>query len=212
MMRRVIPAVVALALVIATGLVHGYFTDRWQVNETVRQAAAGLEQMPTKVGDWESEPTKANGRARADLAAEKYVRFVNRKTGDVVSVALVCGRMGPVSIHNPDVCYSASGYTVGKKTTLALKELSGEPTFFTADMKRPNTAEGAPQRLFWAWRAAGKWQVADEPRQTFASQPVLYKFYLARELSVPVPLDQEPIVELLRQLLPELDKVLDGGA
>src|SRR4051812_47279033 len=121
MMRRVIPAVVALAVVIGTGLVHGYFTDRWQGHEAVPKGAASLELMPTKVGDGESEPIKTGVRGRLNLAAEQYVRFVNKKTGDVVAVALVCGRMGPVSIHTPDVCYGASGYTVGQKTAFALK-------------------------------------------------------------------------------------------
>ena len=123
----------------------------------------------------------------------------------------MCGRPGPVCIHTPDVCYSASGFTVGKKSTFEVKGLAGTPTFFTADMTKLNAADAVPQRLFWCWRAAGKWQVADSPRPAFASQPVLYKFYLARELSAPVPLDQEPILELLRQPLPALDEVLHDG-
>lgn len=207
-MKRIFPAMVALVLVVGTGLVHGYVTERWHVNEAIQRAVTAVEKLPTKVGDWESEPIKSNARGRLNLAAEQYVRFVNKKTGDTVALALVCGRMGPVSIHTPDVCYSASGFTVGKKTTFEMKDVAGAPVFFTADMKRPNSAEGLPQRLFWTWRAAGQWRVADNPRKTFSGQPVLYKFYLARELSAPVPLDQEPVVELLRQLLPELDKVL----
>jgi hypothetical protein len=142
-----------------------------------------------------------------------YRNYTNRKTGGVISIALVCGRPGPVSIHTPDVCYGASGFKVGKRIEYTVKDaLAGDkpPRFYSADMTKTTSTEKHQQRLFWTWRADGRWQVAENPRSRFSGLPVLHKFHVMRNMSSEVPLEQEPCVEFLRLLLPELEKVLQG--
>jgi hypothetical protein len=208
--------VLALGVVVATGVVHGFWTDRWGLDEKIQRAVASLDKIPLKVGDWDGEEQSVKGRDIEDLPGHRYLRYVNRKTGDSISVVLVCGRAVKVSIHTPDVCYGASGFIVGKRIECNVKggEVSGSPRFFSADMARPNAASGqGKQRLFWSWRTAGSWQVADNPRWAFVKEPVAFKLYLARELSGDVPVsDDEPCVRFLQLLLPELEKVLDDGA
>jgi len=185
-MSRLFAVSAVFAAVVVSGVGAGLYTGRWGSTQALRDAAGRLNRVPLSLAEaWDGHPGELSERevSIAELEGHLSRRYVHRQTGETVVIALVCGMPGPVSIHTPDVCYGASGYTVGQKTAFALKELAGTPTFFTADMKRPNTAEGLPQRLFWAWRASGKWQVADNPRQTFSNRPCLYKFYLARELS-----------------------------
>src|SRR5262249_509089 len=144
------------------------------------------------------------------------------RTGTIISVNLVCGRPGPVSIHTPDVCYGASGFTVADPIKFQPK--SGFECW-TAEAVQKKATEQTRLRLFWTWNAGGKWQASgrsdavpgflarllglDSPRIAFASYPVLYKLYLARELAVAgEPLDSDPCVEFLDKLLPELQKAL----
>src|SRR5437868_1482731 len=115
-MRRAIPAVVGLLIVVGVGLVQGYWTDRWHVGEKVERAVQSLDRVPKEVGDWTSEELNPSGNDRLGLAGQLYRRYINRKTGDTIEIALVCGRPGPVSIHTPDVCYGASGFKVSKRT------------------------------------------------------------------------------------------------
>ncbi len=214
-MRRFFPAIVGLALVIVVGVVQGFWTDRWHVSEKVQRAADSLPRLPMNLGDWAGETLTPKGNDDQGLAGQLYRRYVNRKTGDVISVALVCGRPGPAAIHTPDVCYGASGFKVGKRVEFTLKDtkIGGPaPHFYSADMTHVTPTEEAKQRLYWTWRADGRWQVADDPRQSFANQPVLFKLYIARDISAVVPVNEDPCVELLRQMLPELEKVLDDGS
>src|SRR4051812_15943550 len=101
-------------VVIASGLVHGFWTDRWQPLAATTEAAARLDELPLTLGDWVGERMEVKpGQAGAGVAGCIQRRYVQRQTGSTVVMALVCGRPGPVSIHTPEACYGASGYTVG---------------------------------------------------------------------------------------------------
>src|SRR5436309_12454814 len=113
-MLRILPAAVAVAVVVAAGLVHGFWTDRWSVGEAVAAAASSLDRVPRSVGDWQAEPLDGDQGSVPGVAGQLYLRYVNRKTGDAISIALACGRPGPVCIHTPDICYPSSGHKVGK--------------------------------------------------------------------------------------------------
>ncbi len=67
-------------------------------------------------------------------------------------------------------------------------------------------------RTFWSWNVQGDWRVAGNPRLAFAGQKVLHKLYLIRRLSGPdEPLDGDPCLDLMKSLLPELQKELFAG-
>src|SRR3954454_15836020 len=101
-MLRILSPVVTVAVVVAAGLVHGFWTDRWGVGEAVAEAAASLDRVPRSIGDWQAEPLDGDQSNVPGVAGQLYLSYVNRITGDSISVALVCGRPGPVCIHTPD--------------------------------------------------------------------------------------------------------------
>src|SRR5262249_2096079 len=85
--------------------------------------------------------------------------------------------------------------------------------FKTARMVRQKAGEETKLRIFWAWSASGTWSAPDDPRLPFARQTALYKLYLIRELNRPgETLEEDPSIDLMRQLLPELQRALFSGA
>jgi hypothetical protein len=205
------PVVVALALstVIGSGLVHGYWTGRWESAEAAAASAVLLRQLPLSLGDWQGLDLPTNPRDVGKVSAYLYRRYVNQRTGAAVAVILACGRPGPVSIHTPDVCYVASGYrsAEGQLFTPLLDPSLPRAEFKTAHFVKTKSAGQTHVRVFWAWNAGGTWTVPDNPRLAFAGHPVLYKLHMAREMpNGNDPLEEDPSVDLLRRLLAEFHK------
>jgi hypothetical protein len=206
-MLRILCIVTALGIVISTGLVHGYWTGRWETDDQREQAAMPLEQIAFEIGDWEGRDREPASRAPEPMLGSIYRSYKNRKTGAVVSMSLIYGRHGPVSIHTPDVCYDASGFRVGEISRIKAPGTTAE--LFTTEVSKKRSDNQTVLRIFWAWNAGGRWQVTDNPRIDYARYPTLYKLYLVRELSAAgEPLDNDPCLELLGVMLPEMQRVL----
>ena len=212
-MNRLVPAAGAVVLVVLCGVVHGFWTGRWSAAATA-DVAARLDGIALDLGDWQGQKLDVDSRSLEGMAGVLYRRYVNRATGRAVTVYLVCGRPGPVAVHTPDVCYGASGYEVtdlGKQTARPGPGAAGAELEAVQVVKK-KAAELIAQRVYWSWSAAGSWEVPDNPRLTFARYPLLYKLYLIRDLSRSgEPLEDDPCVDLMRQLQPELKKSLFPG-
>ena len=113
-MTRLIPFGVVLVTVLASGAAAGLCTGRWGSSRTVQSAVARLDHVPLSLGtDWDvQEGTKLSEREIAVAEIDGYLarRYFHRRTGTFVSVMLLCGRPGPLSVHTPEVCYAGSGY------------------------------------------------------------------------------------------------------
>ena len=210
-MKRLFPVVTALAVVVGTGLVQGVWTDRWGLDAAVARLVSGLDRVPRDLGDWHAEVLDSDPNDAPGVAGQLYLRYANRKTGESVAVVLLCGRPGPVSIHTPDVCYGASGFKVGKVSTVTLEEPGGPAEFFVTEAVKSRAAEQTRVRIFWSWYAGGRWQAAGNARVKFAGQKALVKFFVVRELSTEVPPERDPCADFLRLLLPELEKAFAAG-
>jgi hypothetical protein len=211
-LTRFSPLVVALGLIVFSGLAHGYLTDRWQPREEIAASTAKLQRISLTLPDWEGERLKPKDPSElGEVAGYFYARYVNTRDGRSVAVFLVSGRPGPVSIHTPDVCYKANGFDAGEPVPVSVPRNVGRPDdrFMTAQLVRTRSAERLRLRIYWGWSTDGTWQAPDNPRWTFAHSGVLYKLYLIQDLS---GLDEssvdDPCKGLMQQLLPELDRVL----
>jgi hypothetical protein len=214
---RYIPVYTALALVTLSGIVNGFWTDRWVVSQAPAEAAARMRKLPREAGDWKAVDLPADEPQDEPIAGTLYRRYVNRSTGAVVNLALVCGLPGPVSIHTPDVCYRASGFEVASPAPYKVAGGPKQPAarFWTSDLHKKKAAEEIHQRIFWSWSAGGPWKTPADPRREFAGRPVLFKLYLVRPLHSPnEPLADDPCADLLKELLPQLRRTLftqNGG-
>jgi uncharacterized protein DUF3485 len=208
-MVRFLPAVAALLAVLVCGVVHGMWTDRWTRDQADAEAATRLGRLSLTLGDWEGQTLEIEPRLVGDVSGFLYRRYVNQRTGAAVTLSLACGRPGPVAIHTPDVCYVASGYEAGGSGTVTPRLGPGLPPgeFKTAQFIKTRATEQTHLRVFWSWNAGGAWRVSESPRFAFARYPVLYKLHLVRELSAPdEPLDEDPCIDLMQHLVPELQQ------
>src|SRR5271166_4609871 len=99
-MMKWLAALTASVALVASGLVHGYWTDRWRPSPDVTAAAGRLDSLGLDLGNWKGEVIEVKpGQAGAGVAGSIQRRYQHRRTGATVVVALVCGRPGPVSIH-----------------------------------------------------------------------------------------------------------------
>ncbi|MHB1423534.1 MAG: exosortase-associated EpsI family protein [Gemmataceae bacterium] len=206
-MKRWFAAIMGSAFLIICGIVHGFWTDRWASPLETAQAAERLDAIPLELGDWDGEVIEVKaGEAGAGVAKCIKRRYVHRKTGAAVSLFLVCGRPGPVSIHTPEVCYGASGFTVNNRDRY---DANSGDSMWKTDATRANATEETRLRLYWGWSDGSTWTAADDPRVQFVRSPVLHKLYVVREMSsVSLSNQSEPCEEFLQTLLPVLRRTL----
>lgn len=213
MSRYVLPFLVLIVLVSSVGVAHGWLTGRWGVSADLQRAAAALDRFPKTVGDWtatEDFPYDADDMARSGIRGHVGRAYRDSRTGEVLQVLAVCGRGGPISVHTPDVCYVASGYTqVG-----AVHRMTDPPAGTTFWQGRFVKSTGVvPQQLdiYWAWsRDGAEWAAPDNPRVTFAWAPSLYKLYVVRSSAGASAGDASDarVQGFLSSLLPQLKLVL----
>jgi len=209
-MTRFLTALVASALVIVCGAVHGFWSDRWQQPVETAAAAARMDALPLEAGDWIGAPLEVKNPQTGGVAGTLYRRYENHRTGDAATVFLVCGRSGPVSIHTPEVCYAADGFVVGAKSKTPVGD--NDAAFFSADAVKSKAGSETRLRIFWGWNDGKGWTAPDDARFTYVAyrhSPVLYKLYVQRDLNGPALASrEEPCQSLLKVLLPELDRTL----
>jgi hypothetical protein len=214
MLRTTIILTSTLLILAATGLVHGLWTDRWEVTEEPRRSQARIYRVPLSLGDWDGRDMEIDfSQIPEEISGQGYVRrYVNRVTGDVVTMYLTCGRPGHISIHTPPVCYPAGGYSLPTPPTryLAPVESGGKPVeMWLGKFVRSSGPITEHLRVFWTWSAARTWHAPDSPRWTFAHYPALYKVYVINQLiKGDEPIETDPSLAFLKVLIPVLEREL----
>jgi hypothetical protein len=206
-MMRFLFGLTAMVAVIAAGIVHGVWTDRWGTPLEAATLVARLDRVSLLLGEWKGQDVDHDPEQLGPVAGSLYRRYVNRRTSAVVTVFMVCGRPGPVAIHTPDVCYRAGGYEMFSLEKCSLSPATASGKFYTCVLRKTRSSEQHQLRIFWSWYAGGTWRVPNNPRLAFARYGVLCKLYVLREVAGSTePLDQDPCLDLMSQLLPELQK------
>jgi hypothetical protein len=214
-MLRTLPLVTVVAILVLAGVVQGLWTGRWHTSAALEEALTRLDAVPLTLGDWHGQAleTDAEQREQAEAAGSLYRRYENRQTRATVSILLVCGRPGPVSVHPPDVCFRGAGYepaAAPARAEVPLDAPGPAASFWTAEFVKRDAGVSHRLRLYWAWSADGTWATPANPRLAFARVPALYKLYVFREVpsGADSRADDEPCLVFLRQLLPELNHAL----
>jgi hypothetical protein len=186
------PVVAAVAVVVGVGVAYGVFTDRWGPSGHLERAVAALKQVkdaPPAAGDWEPAAAPAQKIDEETLTIggiKEYLHhgYVNPKTGEQVSVLVVCGRGGPIAAHTPEVCYGSAGFRRGREPVPTGVEAGGHRhTFQVGQFAKPDAAQSKIE-IFWAWSKDGgrTWDAPENPRLAYGRLPAVYKVYVVREV------------------------------
>ncbi len=171
-----LPWAISATLLIASGIVQGRLSGRWSTSDDLTSAVTRLDQLPREIGTWKGEDADVDRATltRVGISGGIVRRYRDTRTGSLVTLMLVCGRPGPVSVHTPDVCYEGAGYE------LAAPPAKPFPDFLAATMVRPDAALTDRLQIFWSWNASDHWEVPENPRIAFGARPYLYKLYVIR--------------------------------
>jgi hypothetical protein len=224
-MCRFLPVLASAAVLVAYGLVEGYWTDRWALSPELARAAERLAAIPVGVGDWQGEDGELDPRQarQGEIRAALVRRYTHRRSGEVLNVLLVAGRPGPIAVHSPEVCLGGAGLAIrGEKTreAIAAAGLSGEATFWVAQFHKADAAVPEAVEVLWSWTGGGDWQAVESPRLFFARERLLYKLYVTRPVVRPTSAttpdsaggtEQGPVRDFLKVLLPEVKRCLFPG-
>jgi len=180
----------ALLLVgtIAGGLIQGRPSHRWGPRGDSHLATEQLRQsLPSRVGSWRLQrESPIEETVLKMLQCSAYISRVyeHDQTGDMVAVAVLLGPFGPISVHTPELCYSANNYSVTReRKAVSITDQSGEKHTFWESHLRSNGLEGESLRVIYGWTTNGQWKAAERPRFEFAGVPHLYKLQLVGDLT-----------------------------
>ena len=186
---RIVPLLTVCLIVIGSGVIHGLMIDRWGSSESLNLAVACLEQVPREFGSWKCEADSTISAGELEIGEiDGYLARVykNQADGSTVSMMIVCGRPGPISVHTPDICFKGAGYQLVNQYERHQFKSEQEPAqtvdAFFADFTKPGTAATPNLRVFWTWSDGSEFLAPDNPRFAFAGQKFLYKIYLTRTI------------------------------
>jgi len=220
-MARIVPISLGFVLIVFLAVVQGRWSDRWtDTSEAAQQLAARLENVPTQFGSWKvksdsSETLDDRTREVAGAVGHLSRVYENEKTGDEVSVYLVCGHSRKITGHTPDKCYPASGFkgiSREMKHSISLGENSAE--FFTNSYRKATPEGNQVLRVFWSWAddnpgQRGQWVAPDQPWRAFAFVPAMYKMYLISPIRKRKERPHEsPCVNFAEEFIPRLNQQL----
>jgi hypothetical protein len=213
-MKRLLPPLVALTMIISSGLVHGVWTGRWATSRALEARVAELGRVPMAIGDWEGRPMALDRRTleAAEISGYLLRDYENRRDGRKVKVLLVCGRPGPISVHTPEVCYAGSGYEPVAPAVRRRVEAGTTPRpdeFWALELAKPGSVLPGRLQVLYSWNVGGGWKASDRPRLDFGGSPALYKLYVVHQLAEADAGDRDQTAfDFARQLLLELRKPL----
>ena len=208
---RYLPVALGFLLILGSGVIQGVQSDRWGQSQKVIDAANRLSEIPGTFGEWISSDNEIPPEHLeiAEAIGSFSRTFTNRETSQTVSVMILCGRPGPISVHPPTVCFVGAGWGLQDQPTS--KPLNGTVSGSLWNGRFVRNVDGVPVAIqtLWGWSGDGDWLACDNPRLETAGFPYLYKMYV----TVPVSPDSgdvksKVVQDFMDEFLPKVNHVL----
>jgi hypothetical protein len=202
-----------VAMTFASGLLHGWTSNRWGQSEVVVDAGAKLADFPATFGPWQLQESRTLSEDVIQMfECSGYVHraYIHTDTGQVVNVALLAGPSGPISLHDPEICYQSTGYkpeTEREREEITLSDGS-KHHFWGVSMKSGDVFSDVLQ-VYYGWNTgtAAAWDAVEQPRLTYATRPFLYKVQVAAYVDSRLTADS-PCRQFLSDFLPVAEAYL----
>ncbi|MBX7074754.1 MAG: EpsI family protein [Pirellulales bacterium] len=210
--------VIGLTLVVAvtagSALGTGYLTNRWNRSDGMAAAADAVEALPTSIGPWEAQhSSELTEEVVRTLQCAGYVSrtYIHQQTGQRVTVAVLVGPAGPISVHTPEVCYSSRDYQIVEKAQRqSFPSSEAAPAeLWSVTLQAPG-GDDSMLRVYYGWSAGKGWQAPDNPRFTYRGG-VLYKVQVASPHAAGAT-SSDNCREFLELFLPILSKTIGAAA
>ena len=186
-MRRVLLPALALVLILGTGVVHGMRTVGGRRTRPLPTRPTGWGRCLTASAIGRAKTCRWRGASRPAWpptsagASRTRARAMPSPFSWFAAGPVPWPFTRPTSATAPAATPSARPLP---NTLPPASDEQGPAEFWTVDMARTTSAERSRLRIFWAWHGGHDgWQAADKPRVLFASEPVLFKIYLLRDLT-----------------------------
>jgi hypothetical protein len=177
----------ALGLTVASGLLQGRMTGRWDSTRDIVRASQQLQRLPERFGRWQVRRVRELSPVTLDtLECTGYVfrEYVNTSTGDVANLVILLGPAGPMLVHTPEICYPSEAYMPeGERRRVAIAVGPDSVEEFWATTFRSNHINAEKLRVYYAWGLGEHWSAGARPRWSLAGHCYLYKIQLTAPLS-----------------------------
>ncbi len=177
----------------------------------VKAAAARLSFIPEQIGNWTSttESIDEHEKRVAEIVGSIRRTYRNAENGYMVSLTVLCGAAGPMSVHPPTACFEGVGYECSSapRVTTILDSENEQSSFNRATFRLANSSMSDVVRVFWGWGTDGSWTAPANPRIVFRGQPFLFKMY-AVDRSLLKTDDLQQSEAFLNEALPVIRKGL----
>lgn len=169
--------IVALAITVAGGALHGQLTGRWEPTAALEPLAERLQSLPDAVGAWRLKESKQLPTGIVtELQCTGYISrvYVHSHTGAEVAVAVLAGPAGPIAVHTPELCYSSRDYTpIRSRERVSI----GQHELWTLFLRAANDVDQL--RVVYGWSDGQRWAAPESARLAFGGNDYLYKLQVA---------------------------------
>lgn len=217
-MKSYLAAVTALLMIAVTivgTFAHGHLTNRWNhADEKLAKAAEAMKSVPTEFGDWRMQsetPFEPRIQQILDYSGAINRVYVDARTNQTISVAIIVGPPGPTSTHTAELCYSSNGFKTIEDTQVARIDVGGKANEFRRTLLESKAIDSRRLEVLYGWRYGDAWEAPSTPRWHYGLRPFLFKIQIAAEYDAPLEPsadeDKQSVAEqFLAAFLPELNK------
>ena len=206
---------IVFTTLIASGVIVGSWNNSRKQASDPGIIALRLKSIPFTIGEWRGEEDESPHQVPPeDVGPLTIRRYVNHVRGTVVAILVSAGPPGAIFVnHTPTACYPGIGYSLSSPQARYSVPLESLPPAEFLVGRFSSTDGPVPKhlRIFWSWSGSGVWEVPAQGRLALARYPTVYKLYVIRRMLKPDErIEDDPSLEFIRLLVPELERSLFG--
>src|SRR5438874_3367837 len=142
---------IIVVLTITSRVMHGYLIGWSHSRPDERILEKKLEEFPGDFGSWEvQQALSLTPYVQNVLECRSYLHrhYVHRESGKAVTVAVVVGPAGPISVHTPEICYSTRDYKLHEDRLRTTIRLEPAPARLWKTTLYPTGTDQGPLRVY----------------------------------------------------------------